>query len=69
MNTRKLGKKIKLARVACDLTQEELGQKVQAFQKTISLYEAGRSLPPLDVFLKLTKVLKKSPSHFLDELS
>lgn len=63
---KKLGKRIKLARVGRDLTQAKLAQKIHAKQKTISLYERGLSVPPLDNLLKLAKALKKSAAYFLE---
>ncbi len=45
MDPKKLGKKIKLARVELDLTRAQLAQKINAKQENISWYEAGASLP------------------------
>ncbi len=66
MDTKKLGKKIKLARVEADLTQTQLAQKIKANQKSISRYETGASLPSLGTLVKIAKALKKSASYFLD---
>ena len=66
MDVKSLGKKIKLARVALDLTQTELAQKIGAKQKSISRYEAGKSVPKVETLMKLAKVLKKPTAHFLD---
>mgnify|MGYP001585320170 CR=1 FL=1 len=67
MDAKKLGKKIKLARVEFDLNQTELAEKIGAKQKSISHYETGVSLPSLTTLSKIAKVLKKSASYFLDE--
>ena len=67
MDVRKLGKKIKLARVELDLTQTNLALKINAKQKSISRYENGISLPSLETLIKIAKVLKKPTSYFLDE--
>jgi DNA-binding XRE family transcriptional regulator len=67
MDTKKLGKKIKLARVELDLTQTDLAQKINAKQKSISRYENGMSLPSLETLVKIAKVLKKPTGYFLDE--
>jgi transcriptional regulator with XRE-family HTH domain len=67
MDARKLGKKIKLARVELDLNQTELADKIGAMQKSISRYETGASLPSLSTLSKMAKALKKSASYFLDE--
>ncbi len=67
MDARKLGKKIKLARVELDLTQTDLAEKINAKQKSISRYENGISLPSLETLMKIAKILKKPTSYFLDE--
>lgn len=67
MDTKKLGKKIKLARVELDLTQTELAQKIGAKQKSISRYETGASLPSIETLVRIAKVLKKPAGYFLDE--
>jgi len=67
MDAKKLGKKIKLARVELDLTQTELARRIGAKQKSISRYEAGKSVPKVETLIKLARVLKKPVAHFLDE--
>ena len=67
MDTRKLGKKIKLARVEADLTQTLLALKINAKQKSISRYETGASLPSLETLVKIAKALKKPIGYFLNE--
>ena len=67
MDTKKLGKKIKLARVERDLTQTQLANKIKAKQKSISRYETGASLPSIETLVKLAKTLKKPAGYFLDE--
>ena len=67
MDTKKLGKKIKLARVERDLTQTQLANKIKAKQKSISRYETGASLPSIETLVKLAKALKKPVGYFLDE--
>jgi len=67
MDSKKLGKKIKIARVELDLTQTTLAEKINAKQKSISRYENGISLPSLETLMKIAKVLKKPTSYFLDE--
>ena len=68
MDSKLLGKKIKLARVERDLTQTQLAQKIKALQKSISHYETGVSVPSLESLIKIARVLKKPASYFLDEL-
>jgi len=67
MDPKKLGKKIKLARVKLDLTQAQLAEKINAKQKSISLYETGASLPSIKTLVKIAKALKKPAGYFLDE--
>lgn len=67
MDAKRLGKRIKLARVELDMTQEDLAAAIDAKQKSISRYETGMSLPTLETLEKISKVLKKPFSYFLDE--
>lgn len=67
MDAKKLGKKIKLARVERDLTQSQLAELIQAKQKSISRYETGLALPALETLEKLAKTLQKPFAYFLDE--
>ena len=67
MNTKNLGKKIKLARVWNDLNQTELAEKIGLKQRSISRYETGRSVPTVNTLIKLMKALNKSADYFLNE--
>ena len=67
MYAKKLGKKIKLARVELDMNQTEFAEKIRAKQKSISRYENGLSTPSIATLIKVAKVLKKPASYFLDE--
>ena len=67
MDAKKLGKRIKLARVEADLTQGELADQIKAKQKSISRYENGLALPSLETLEKIAKKLKKKFGDFLDE--
>lgn len=67
MDKKKLGKKIKLARVEKDLNQEQLAELIQAKQKSISRYETGAAIPSLETLEKISKKLEKPFSYFLDE--
>ncbi len=67
MDAKKLGKKIKIARIELDMNQTELAEKIGAKQKSISRYENGISLPSLDTMVKIAKVLKKPVGFFLEE--
>lgn len=67
MDAKKLGKKIKMARIELDLNQSELAEKIGAKQKSISRYENGLSMPSIETLVKISKVLKKSTGYFLEE--
>lgn len=67
MDAKKLGKKIKLARIELDMTQADLAKAIKTMQKSISRYETGLSIPSLETLEKIAKVLKKPFGYFLDE--
>lgn len=67
MDKKKLGKKIKLARVERDLSQVQLAELIETRQKSISGYETGVTAPSIEILLKIAKVLEKSVHYFLDE--
>jgi len=67
MDAKKLGKKIKLARIELDLNQTQLANKINAKQKSISRYETGASMPSIATLVKIAKVLKRQAGYFLDE--
>ena len=67
MDKKEFGKKIKLARVECDLTQDILAQKINTKQKNISRYETGASMPSIETLVKIASVLKKKIGYFFGE--
>lgn len=67
MDAKKLGKKIKIARIELDFNQTDLADKIGAKQKSISRYENGLSMPSIETLVKIAKVLKKPAGHFLEE--
>jgi transcriptional regulator with XRE-family HTH domain len=67
MDAKKLGKKIKLARIELDLNQTQLAEKINARQKSISRYETGTSMPSIATLVKIAKVLKKPAGEFLED--
>jgi transcriptional regulator with XRE-family HTH domain len=67
MDAKKLGKKIKLARIKKDMTQADLAEATGILQKSISNYETGQALPTLETLEKMVKILKKPFGYFLDE--
>jgi putative transcriptional regulator len=55
---------LKLARVAKDLSQDQLAEKVEASRQTINLIETGKYNPTIELCLRICWALDKS----LDEL-
>lgn len=67
MDKKKLGKKIKLARVEKDLSQDQLAEIIKAKQKSISRYETGIAVPSLETLEKIANTLEKPFAYFLDD--
>lgn len=67
MDAKKLGKKIKIARIELDMNQTDLAEKIEAKQKSISRYENGLSMPSIETLVKIAKVLKKGAGYFLED--
>lgn len=57
-------KRMKIARVECDLTQEQLADKVGVTRQTIGLIEAGKYNPSISLCIEICKALNKT----LDDL-
>lgn len=57
-------KKMKIARIQCDLSQEMLADKVGVTRQTIGMIEAGNYNPTLNLCKAICKALNKT----LDEL-
>lgn len=66
MDKKKLGKRIKLARIEKDLSQDQLAELIKAKQKSISRYETGVALPSLETLERIALRLDKSFAYFLD---
>ncbi len=64
VNPHQTPNRVKVARVACGLTQAELADLVGVTRQTIGLIEAGRYNPTLNLCLKLARVTDMT----LDEL-
>ncbi len=52
--------KMKLARVAMDLSQEELANKVGVTRQTINMIEKGNYNPSLNLCIEICKALNKT---------
>ncbi len=57
-------KKMKIARIECDMKQEDLAKKVGVTRQTIGLIEAGDYNPTLKLCIAICNALNKT----LDEL-
>ena len=57
-------KRMKLARVAMDLSQEQLAERVGVTRQTIGMIEAGKFNPSLNLCVSICRALGKT----LDEL-
>ena len=57
-------KRIKIARLECDMSQEDLAKAVGATRQNIGLIEAGNYNPSLKLCLAICKALNKT----LDDL-
>ncbi|NUM33395.1 MAG: helix-turn-helix transcriptional regulator [Candidatus Brocadiae bacterium] len=55
---KKLGKEIKLARIANDLDQKELGDKIGYSAAAVSHWEAGKRIPSYFAIKKIEETFK-----------
>ncbi len=67
MDLKKLGKKIKMARIELDMNQTALASRIGAKQKSISRYENGIVIPSIETLLKISEVFKKPVTYFLED--
>jgi len=65
--TDKIAKKLKQARVEAALSQKDLADSLKLSDRTISAYEKGRAMPPLDTLQSISNLTHKSINYFLDE--
>ncbi|EKO1912118.1 helix-turn-helix transcriptional regulator [Clostridium botulinum] len=55
-----VNKKMKIARVECDLSQQQLAEKVGVTRQTINMIEAGKYNPSLKLCIGICKGLNKT---------
>ena len=60
-----LGENIKKARKAAGVTQKELAERLQVYQKDISRWETGVRTPSAEYIIQLCKVLDISADYLL----
>ncbi len=53
-------KRMKIARIECDLSQEQLAEKVGVTRQTIGMIESGKYNPSLNLCIAICKVLNKT---------
>jgi len=63
----KIAKKLRQARVEAALSQKDLAGSLKLSDRTISAYEKGRAMPPLDTLQNISNLTHKSINYFLDE--
>jgi len=56
MNTKVIGQFLKELRREKSMTQEELGERVGVTNKTISKWENGNYMPPIDILMLLSEI-------------
>ena len=59
------GEKIKEARLAQHLNQEELAERIGSKYRSVSTWENGTAKPDYPTLVRLCEVLKTSPNHLL----
>jgi len=59
------GEKIKEARLAQNLNQEELAERICSKYRSVSTWENGTAKPDYATLIRLCEVLKTSPNHLL----
>ena len=52
--------KMKIARVECDVSQEQLAEQIGVTRQTISLIESGKYNPTLKLCIDICKALNKT---------
>jgi len=53
-------KRMKIARVECDLSQEQLAEKVGVTRQTIGMIESGKYNPSLNLCIAMCHALNKT---------
>ncbi|AYE34927.1 helix-turn-helix transcriptional regulator [Clostridium septicum] len=53
-------KRMKIARIECDLSQEQLAEKVGVTRQTIGMIESGKYNPSLNLCILICKSLNKT---------
>ena len=62
-----IGEKIKKLRIANNMSQYDLGNKLFVSDKTISSWETNRTLPTIDLIVKICDIFNISLYYFIEE--
>lgn len=65
LSDQEIGKKIRTAREACRLTQNQFAVKIHVAQQTLSRYENGINTVPNEILEHISKELDISLTYFL----
>ena len=65
---RKIGLSVKSARMAANITQEELAERLGKTSKTISNIERGTVAPSIETLYEISKALKVPMSDLLSDV-
>ena len=66
MDIKEIGQRIRALREGQHVTQDQLAAKMDVSRATVSHWEAGNRVIPLDEFLKLSAILSVNPAHLID---
>ena len=61
-----VGESIKRARKAAGISQKELAERLDVYQKDVSRWENGERTPSLEVFVRICKALDVSADDILE---
>ena len=61
-----IGENIRKARKAAGISQKELAERLQVYQKDISRWENGERTPTMEVFTKICRELNASADEILE---
>lgn len=61
-----IGENIRKARKAAGVSQKELAERLQVYQKDISRWENGERSPSIEVFAKICRELNASADSILE---
>jgi len=62
-------KKMKISRIECDMSQEQLADAIGVSRQTIGLVEAGKYNPSLNLCIAICKTLNKTLNDLFGEES